>query len=48
MSIEYQAMGHVYVLTNWLDFGLDLQGQSCRHAFSRMASLERPDPADSA
>jgi len=25
MGGEYQAMGHCYVLTNWLDFGLDLQ-----------------------
>jgi gamma-glutamyltranspeptidase / glutathione hydrolase len=25
MGAEYQAMGHAYVLTNWIDFGMDLQ-----------------------
>lgn len=25
MGAEYQAMGHAYVLTNWVDFGMDLQ-----------------------
>ena len=30
----------MYVLTNWLDFGLDLKGAIV--PFNRMASLERP------
>jgi gamma-glutamyltranspeptidase / glutathione hydrolase len=25
MGAEYQAMGHAYVFTNWIDFGMDLQ-----------------------
>lgn len=47
MGGEYQAMGHVYVLSNWLDFGLDLQEAIDAPRFlpgGGAVALERPVP----
>jgi len=47
MGGEYQPMGHVYVLTNWLDFGLDLQEAIDAPRFlpgGGAVALERPIP----
>ena len=47
MGGEYQAMGHVYLLTNWLDFGLDLQEAIDAPRFlpgGGAVALERPVP----
>jgi gamma-glutamyltranspeptidase/glutathione hydrolase len=47
MGGEYQAMGHVYVLSNWLDFGLDLQEAIDAPRFlpgDGAVALERPIP----
>lgn len=49
MGGEYQPMGHVYVLTNWLDFGLDLQEAIDAPRFlpgGGAVALERPIPQD--
>ena len=48
MSIKYQAMGHVYLLTNWLDFGLDLQGAIMPPCFQPPGVAGAADPAGSA
>ena len=47
MGGEYQAMGHVYLLTNWLDFGFDLQEAIDAPRFlpgGGAVALERPVP----
>lgn len=47
MGGEYQAMGHAYVLSNWLDFGLDLQEAVDAARFMPEAGkllVERPFP----
>ncbi len=47
MGGEYQPMGHVYVLSNWLDFGLDLQEAIDAPRFQPgggVVALERPVP----
>jgi gamma-glutamyltranspeptidase/glutathione hydrolase len=47
MGGEYQAMGHAYLLTNWLDFGLDLQEAIDAPRFlpgGGAVVLERPVP----
>ena len=47
MGGEYQPMGHVYVLTNWLDFGMDLQEAIDAPRFlpgGGAVALERPIP----
>jgi len=47
MGGEYQPMGHVTVLTNWLDFGLDLQEAIDAPRFQPgggVVALERPIP----
>jgi len=47
MGGEYQPMGHVYVLTNWLDFGMDLQEAIDAARFQPgggVVALERPIP----
>jgi gamma-glutamyltranspeptidase/glutathione hydrolase len=49
MGGEYQAMGHVYVLSNWLDFGLDLQEAIDAPRFlpgGGAVALERPIPQE--
>jgi gamma-glutamyltranspeptidase/glutathione hydrolase len=49
MGGEYQPMGHVYVLTNWLDFGLDLQEAIDAPRFQPgggVVALERPVPQE--
>jgi gamma-glutamyltranspeptidase/glutathione hydrolase len=49
MGGEYQPMGHVYVLTNWLDFGLDLQEAIDAPRFmpgGGVVALERPVPQE--
>ena len=49
MGGEYQPMGHVYVLTNWLDFGMDLQEAIDAPRFQPgggVVALERPVPQD--
>jgi len=49
MGGEYQPMGHVYVLTNWLDFGMDLQEAIDAPRFQPgggVVALERPIPQD--
>ena len=49
MGGEYQPMGHVYVLTNWLDFGLDLQEAIDAPRFmpgGGVVALERPIPQE--
>ena len=49
MGGEYQPMGHVTVLTNWLDFGLDLQEAIDAPRFQPgggVVALERPVPQD--
>jgi gamma-glutamyltranspeptidase/glutathione hydrolase len=49
MGGEYQPMGHVIVLTNWLDFGLDLQEAIDAPRFQPgggVVALERPIPPD--
>jgi gamma-glutamyltranspeptidase / glutathione hydrolase len=45
MGGDYQAMGHAYVLSNWLDFGMDLQESVDAARFlpaADMLVLERP------
>lgn len=47
MGGEYQAMGHSYVLTNWLDFGMDLQEAVDAPRFlpaGHLLAVERPIP----
>ncbi|HYA37655.1 MAG TPA: gamma-glutamyltransferase [Candidatus Methylomirabilis sp.] len=47
MGGEYQAMGHAYVLTNWLDYGLDLQEAIDAPRFlpgAGVVAFERPVP----
>lgn len=47
MGGAYQAMGHAYVLSNWLDFGLDLQEAIDAARFlpsGGTVALERPIP----
>jgi len=47
MGGHYQAMGHSYVLTNWLDFGMDLQEALDAPRFlpqNGVLSVERPIP----
>ncbi len=47
MGGEYQAMGHSYVLTNWLDFGMDLQEAADAPRFlptGNLLAVERPIP----
>ncbi len=47
MGGAYQAMGHAYVLSNWLDFGLDLQEAIDAARFlpgDGVVALERPIP----
>jgi gamma-glutamyltranspeptidase/glutathione hydrolase len=49
MGGEYQPMGHVYVLSNWLDFGLDLQEAIDAPRFQPgggVVALERPVPQE--
>jgi gamma-glutamyltranspeptidase / glutathione hydrolase len=49
MGGSYQAMGHVYVLSNWLDFGLDLQESIDAARFlpgDGAVALERPIPQE--
>jgi gamma-glutamyltranspeptidase/glutathione hydrolase len=49
MGGEYQPMGHAYVLTNWLDFGMDLQEAIDAPRFQPgggVVALERPIPQD--
>jgi gamma-glutamyltranspeptidase/glutathione hydrolase len=49
MGGEYQPMGHVYVLTNWLDFGMDLQEAIDAPRFQPgggVVALERPIPQE--
>jgi len=49
MGGEYQPMGHTYVLTNWLDFGMDLQEAIDAPRFQPgggVVALERPIPQD--
>jgi gamma-glutamyltranspeptidase/glutathione hydrolase len=49
MGGEYQPMGHVTVLTNWLDFGLDLQEAIDAPRFMSgggVVALERPVPQE--
>ncbi len=49
MGGEYQPMGHVTVLTNWLDFGLDLQEAIDAPRFQPgggVVALERPIPQE--
>ncbi|MDH3515086.1 MAG: gamma-glutamyltransferase family protein, partial [Gammaproteobacteria bacterium] len=49
MGGDYQPMGHVYVLTNWLDFGLDLQEAIDAPRFQPgggVVALERPFPPE--
>jgi gamma-glutamyltranspeptidase/glutathione hydrolase len=48
MGGEYQAMGHSYVLSNWLDYGMDLQEAIDAPRFlpaGGMLTVERPIPA---
>ena len=47
MGGEYQAMGHSYVLSNWLDYGLDLQEAVDAPRFlpaGGVLAVERPIP----
>jgi len=47
MGGQYQAMGHAYVFTNWLDFGMDLQEALDAPRFlphRGVLSVERPIP----
>ena len=47
MGGHYQAMGHSYVFTNWLDFGMDLQEALDAPRFlpqNGVLSVERPIP----
>lgn len=49
MGGEYQPMGHVYVLTNWLDFGMDLQEAIDAPRFmpgGGVIAFERPFPQE--
>ena len=49
MGGDYQPMGHVTVLTNWLDFGLDLQEAIDEPRFmpgGGVVALERPVPQE--
>lgn len=51
MGGEYQPMGHAYVLTNWLDYGLDLQEAIDAPRFLPglgVVAAERSLPAESA
>ena len=47
MGGDYQAMGHVYLLSNWIDFGMDLQEAIDAPRFwpsAGVVALERPIP----
>ena len=49
MGGYYQAMGHAYVLSNWVDFGMDLQEAVDAPRFLPQAgvlTVERPIPAE--
>jgi gamma-glutamyltranspeptidase/glutathione hydrolase len=49
MGGEYQPMGHVTVLSNWLDFGMDLQEAIDAPRFQPgggVVALERPIPQE--
>ena len=48
MGGQYQAMGHAYVFTNWLDFGMDIQQAIDAPRFlpqQGVLTVERPIPA---
>ncbi|HUJ73424.1 MAG TPA: gamma-glutamyltransferase, partial [bacterium] len=48
MGGHYQAMGHAYVFTNWLDYGMDLQESLDAPRFlprNGVLTVERPIPA---
>ena len=47
MGGQYQAMGHAYVFTNWLDFGMDVQEANDAPRFlpeKGVLTVERPIP----
>ena len=47
MGGQYQAMGHAYVFTNWLDFGMDIQEAVDAPRFlpqNGVLTVERPIP----
>jgi gamma-glutamyltranspeptidase/glutathione hydrolase len=48
MGGHYQAMGHAYVFSNWLDFGMDIQEAIDAPRFlpqKGVLTVERPIPA---